>query len=774
MEQPIVTADANASDDDVIATVYVGTSAGRHCHGNVRSAGLAEPLPALQTDDTGGGRWRWKVADDVPAGRWRVRVTCRLVIGPSTEETSFQASYGHRTGRHPRSLAIPGSMRAEPWHSKRVTHGIGGGGGNRDEGGYPKGQCTWWARLRRPDLPVFPGPAGDAAHWADSARRADPPFRVGKKAKPGAIVVFQPGEAGAGEHGHVAYVEEVRKSQMVISEANFLDTKPGHERSLRWRGQGFEFIYEREGKKPKPPGPEPPNSHRYYVFRTCANGTCGLKQRSGPATTFAQVGVPLLDGTAVDVVCQTKGQRVVGADATSTDVWDRLFDGSFVSDYFVDTPGKRDQFTVPLPDCSQVAPPPQPPPTPAIELVTPASETILGGTAELIASSNAPAVRFDALYSTTPGVKGSATWHTLGVDSSPADGFRLLWDTTAIPNQGLGNQETVQIAATALDASGGSTAVSDASQVAVANPNLDGTFSYHVYNTCELPKCELNKRSGPGFSEYPVVGTVKEGAEIKIACQVHGQLVTGSEGTSDVWDRFDDGSWGADYYIDTPLIGKLSPPIPECDSIPPPPTLEVELKEPKAGTTVTGVVDVEAIGNGPAVRFEAFYSETPEVAETAAWFLLGQDNTPSDGFTVRWDTTSVPNQGLPSLNTVRVRAVALNYRNEPTNVQSVHRVAASNPGEDGSFRYHVFGTCANGGDCQSELYAGPGYSSYSVVGVVDEDDPLDVVCQAHGETFVGSMSTDIWDKLTDGSWITDYFVETPTAGAFSPPIPVCG
>lgn len=662
-------------------------------------------------------------------------------------------------------------MRAEPWHSKQVTHGIGGGG-RRDEDGYPKGQCTWWARLQRPDLPVFRGPAGDAAHWADSARRADPPFKVGRKAKPGAVVVFQPGEAGAGEHGHVAYVEDVRGPQMVISEANFLDTKPGHKRPLRWRGKGFEFIYDREGK-PDKPGLEPPNTHRYYVFRTCSNGTCGLKQRSGPSTTFPRVGVPLLDGTAVDVVCQTRGQRVIGADATSTDVWDRLYDGSFVSDYFVDTPGKRDQFTVPIPDCSQLAPPPDPPPAPTIQLAAPASEIILGGTAEITATSNAPAVWFAALYSMTPGVKGSATWHSLGVDSSPIDGFRLAWDTTAIPNQGLGNQETIQIAATALDAAGGSTNASDSRQVAIANPNLDGTFSYHVYNTCELPKCELNKRSGPGFSAYPVVGTVKEGEEVRVLCQVHGQVVTGSEGTSDVWDRFNDGTWGADYYIDTPLIGMTSPPIPECDSVPPPPTLEVELTEPDAGTTLTGVVDVEASGNGPAVRFEAFYSQTPQTAETASWFLLGQDSTPGNGFAVSWDTTNVPNQGLPTLNTVRVRAIALNYRSEPTNVQSVNRVAVSNPSEDGSFRYHVFGTCANGGDCETELYAGPGYSSYPVTGAVAEDDPVDIVCQAHGETFTGSLSSDVWNKLTNGSWITDYFVETPTAGAFSPPIPAC-
>jgi uncharacterized protein YraI len=764
-----LTANATAGDDDVIATVYVGTSPGRWCHGSIRLDGWWAPLPKLKTDGAGGGRWRWQVADNVPSGTWQAKVKCQLPGGAVIRKTTFRASHGRPTGKSVRGLIAPGSMRAEPWHAKDVGHGIGGGG--RDDGGYPFGQCTWWVRLKRPDIPVFPGPAGDAANWADSARRADPPFEVGKRAKPGAAVVFQPGQAGAGEHGHVAYVEAVRGPRMTISEANFPGTKPGHLRTLQWRGKGFEFIYEGEEKR-RNPGPQPPNTLRYYVFRTCTNGACGLRQRSGPGTSFPLVGVPLPDGTAVDISCQTKGTRVVGLDASSTDVWDRLADGSFVSDYFVNTAGKRDQFTVPIPNCAQTTPLSGSAPE-TVSLTSPDNEAILTGTAQIGAVANTQAVRFEALYSATPGIRGSATWHLLGTDSSAANGFSLSWDTTAIPNQGLARQETIQIAAVAVSPSGTPTSARDVRQVAVANADPDDAFPHHVYNTCEIPQCELNRRSGPGFSEYPKVGATREGEEVRVVCQAHGQLVTGSEGASNIWDKFDDGSWGSDYYVDTPRVGEFSPPIPQCTSIPPPPALEVQLEAPSDGKTVTGNVEVKASGTGPAVRFEAFYSPTPQIAETAAWHSLGTDSSPGDGFTVPWETSAVPNQGLPVHNTVRVRAIALNYRGETTSLQSVRRVAVANPSQDGSYRYHVFGTCANDGDCEVELYAGPGYSAYPVVGSKAEDDEVDVVCQAHGETFTEKTSSDVWNELSNGAWITDYFVETPVPGAFSPPIPVC-
>ncbi|HEX5374850.1 MAG TPA: CHAP domain-containing protein [Solirubrobacterales bacterium] len=763
-------ADAKGADNDLIASVFVGTSAGRICAGTVRHAGKQIRLPELQTGKSGNARWRWKIGAGVPAGRWEVSVRCQLANGPATEHTSFKASGTGRRGDS--NLVAPGSMTKKSLHHAKGSKG-GRGGGEEEENGYPKGLCTWWARLKRPDIPVFPGPAGDARNWAESARRAKPRFSLGTVAKPGAIVVFQPGQAGAGRFGHVAYVERVNASEMTISEANFRNTKPGHERPMRWRGRGFDFIYAREERIVDPPAP--PNSQRFRVYRTCANGKCGLPQRQGPGLSFGTVGRPLPDDSAVDVVCQTRGDRVSGFDATSTNVWDRLANGAHVSDYFVDTPGKNDQFSVQIPSCASLgaAAEVEIPHVATVALSVPGNGQVLSGDVAVRASSDAPEVRFEAFYSDTPGVEGTARWHPLGVDSNPGDGFELSWDTTAVPNQGLRREGTVRVSATAVDAA---TAVADRQDfrhVAIANADPAGDFAYHVFGTCLDALCTLKRRAGPGFSKYPPIDSVAEGATVKIACQAAGETVSGGVGTSNVWNQLDDESWVADLYIDTPIAGSFSPPIPRCATVPPPPTPTIALTAPASGGMVSGTVEVAATSDAPGVRFEAFYSDTPGVSGTALWRQLGDDLSPGDGFELSWDTTAVPNQGQASQSTVRVRTVALDYQGGATGVQEVGRVNVSNPSPDGSYAYHVYGTCGSDA-CFVNVRSGPSQTTYPVIYTKDEGERLDIACQAHGQSVSnGVISSDIWNKLIDGGWVTDLYVDTPVAGDFSPPIPQC-
>lgn len=89
---------------------------------------------------------------------------------------------------------------------------------------------------------------------------------------------------------------------------------------------------------PAPSGGQPaPQTYRYSVDYTCANGACGLRKRSAPNTGTAVLGV-LADGTPIDIVCQTEGEAVTGR-AGTTVVWDRLTDGSYISDYYTTTPG---------------------------------------------------------------------------------------------------------------------------------------------------------------------------------------------------------------------------------------------------------------------------------------------------------------------------------------------------------------------------------------------------------------------------------------------------
>lgn len=62
-------------------------------------------------------------------------------------------------------------------------------------------------------------------------------------------------------------------------------------------------------------------------------------------------------------------------------------------------------------------------------------------------------------------------------------------------------------------------------------------------------------------------------------------------------------------------------------------------------------------------------------------------------------------------------------------------------------------------------------TSASILRVIPEGGAIDISCQTHGDSVNGSP---IWDKLTDGSYISDFYTTTPVYAAYSPGIPVCG
>jgi uncharacterized protein YraI len=61
-------------------------------------------------------------------------------------------------------------------------------------------------------------------------------------------------------------------------------------------------------------------------------------------------------------------------------------------------------------------------------------------------------------------------------------------------------------------------------------------------------------------------------------------------------------------------------------------------------------------------------------------------------------------------------------------------------------------------------------SSYPLVKVYDSGASVAVVCQTPG-TAVGS--TTVWDKLGNGSYVTDYYISTPSQTGYSPPVTRC-
>lgn len=207
------------------------------------------------------------------------------------------------------------------------------------------------------------------------------------------------------------------------------------------------------------------------------------------------------------------------------------------------------------------------------------------------------------------------------------------------------------------------------------------------------------------------------------------------------------------------------------------PTVGVNLRSPVENEIAQGTVPVTASSNGPGVRFEVFSYADPSRKASGHSVFIGQDTTPADGFSVSWDTTTTPNQGGPGGTSVKVSAILLDESGDATGVRSTARVNVANSRIAGGqvyYPYYVVSTCQEG-HCGLNLRSGPGHTEYPITGTIFDGEEIDIVCQAHGENFTGAtgISSDIWDKLLSGDWASDYYVDTPQIGIFSPPIPRC-
>ncbi|MEH0822286.1 MULTISPECIES: peptidoglycan DD-metalloendopeptidase family protein [unclassified Micromonospora] len=98
-----------------------------------------------------------------------------------------------------------------------------------------------------------------------------------------------------------------------------------------------------------------------------------------------------------------------------------------------------------------------------------------------------------------------------------------------------------------------------------------GTKSYTSDNACSggtasgtvnTAGADLTVRSGPGTG-YSAVGSVADGARVTIYCQTTGTTVTGTYGTSSIWDRIGSGRFISDAYVYTGHDGWI-PNVPRC------------------------------------------------------------------------------------------------------------------------------------------------------------------------------------------------------------------
>jgi hypothetical protein len=208
----------------------------------------------------------------------------------------------------------------------------------------------------------------------------------------------------------------------------------------------------------------------------------------------------------------------------------------------------------------------------------------------------------------------------------------------------------------------------------------------------------------------------------------------------------------------------------------PAPSLVATLTSPTPEARVSGIVTVSAASNAPALRFAIYSYANPAMPETGHWEVIGEDDSPTDGFSATWNTVLTPNQGGTGKATVIVSAIVLSKDGTPTGANAETTVSVANSRTDNGhtyFPYYVVGTCGEG-ECGLKEYSGPG-AKYSLRGEKQDGDEVDVVCQAYGEPFVSKLggSSSVWDRLTDAGWVSDYYVDTPEPGAPSPPIPLC-
>ncbi len=87
-----------------------------------------------------------------------------------------------------------------------------------------------------------------------------------------------------------------------------------------------------------------------------------------------------------------------------------------------------------------------------------------------------------------------------------------------------------------------------------------GSSTSTVRGTVRTNGVSLNVRSGPGTG-YSVVGSVSNGQTVQIRCQKRGQSVTGTYGTTNLWDHIGNG-YVSDAYIYTGSDGQVAPTCP--------------------------------------------------------------------------------------------------------------------------------------------------------------------------------------------------------------------
>lgn len=220
-----------------------------------------------------------------------------------------------------------------------------------DPWGFYTSYCTSFAAFRLAQEGVhfhgasLTGPNGRTAFfgnggsWDAAARSIG--YTVDNRPSVGAVAVWHGGENFAWWGGHVGYVMAVTPSgQAVIEEYNWTHSL-GYDQRVASAPRYIHFIAGASTAPVQPisnPAPAPAPGHSYRV-------TDLVRQRSGPGTTYATRGF-LQNDQAISITCQVRSSSMING----TGIWDRLSDGTYVTDYYATTPAFNN-FTPGLPRC---------------------------------------------------------------------------------------------------------------------------------------------------------------------------------------------------------------------------------------------------------------------------------------------------------------------------------------------------------------------------------------------------------------------------------------
>jgi surface antigen len=151
-------------------------------------------------------------------------------------ENSGSAFVYDRAGAHGlwgNVLPVPG---AAPESASRLWSTAPSPTSNR----FDYGQCTWYAADQFHNFTGrYPNWSGNAWTWASNAAAAG--WKVVSAPQVNSIMVFRPGQDGAGGVGHVAWVTNVTGSQITIWEMNFPTPGVKHTRTVSLQS-GERFI----------------------------------------------------------------------------------------------------------------------------------------------------------------------------------------------------------------------------------------------------------------------------------------------------------------------------------------------------------------------------------------------------------------------------------------------------------------------------------------------------------------------------------------------------